>query len=317
MKKMKIVVAMLGLALLTPTFNSCKKEKHGVEKGITQLEDVELSGVTFGNAVVTFKKDGKLVTKAKEGDKLMLDIQAKEGFELSSVKLNGVDVPLTELPKEVTLGKTAPKLEVKVVKAKALIQLDANVIAEHASITFYRGEEEVTKAKEGEELTFAVSAERGYRITEVKIDDKILATPYKYVVGTTSPKVELATEKLEVEHTYDKISLTGNATEKGTWGDNHVDLVKSETDSYTWIGKGIKLSHKGGGNGGNFKIKADHAWEHQWGDFIVDAGLESVTAKKTENNSTSPNAQITTNISGVYDITFNTKTLLFTYKKVG
>ncbi len=463
MKNVKFIVAMLGLATLTPTFNSCKKENHCVETAIVKtvmlpsieeangdvmfkmgdkvvtkvkagekvtlnvmpkegfrvesvkvngkevelpyefvvgqeapkvevvikkkLATIDLSKVMVENATVTFKMGDKLVTEAKEGEKVMLNVVAKEGFEVKSVKVDGKAV---ELPAEITLGTKVPMVEAVVEKMLATIDL-SKLMIENTTVTFKKGDKVVTEAKEGEKVTLNVVAKEGFEVLSVKVDGKAVTlpaeitlgkvapvleadvkpamldlrgvtqpnvtinfkngdfvvelarpgtslvlevlpnegytvesvtfdgkavtVPYTFTLGAKLPVVEVVTkEKVVVKHTYGVVSLIGDAQPNHGWGkDKDYDLTKSKTEDYTWEAKGVRMTHHPNGSR-SFKFRADHAWKAEWGGFTVTGTCEGVAHIKADGFG---NAKVAEGSEGTYDITFNTQTLKYTFKKVG
>ncbi len=323
MKKEKFVVAMLGLALLMPTFNSCKKENHclgtgvpEVVKTITLPQEVKVKAqdptavieVTFK---LTFKKGDEVVTEAKQGEKLTFAevVSDNPDFEAQVIKLNGKEV---QLPYEFVLGDEAPKVEISLEKKLAVVDLSA-IAFKNAVVTFKKGDEVVTSAKEGEMVEFNIVANDGFELKSVTVDGvdvPLTELPREITLGKTAPKVEAVVVK-KVQHQYGVVSLIGDAQPYHAWNKDY-DMQKSETEDFTWIAKDVEMTHHSNGSR-TFKFRADHAWtDAEWGGFTVTGTCEGTAHLKSEGLG---NAKVAADAEGTYDITFNTKTLKYTFTK--
>ncbi len=274
--------------------------------------EIDLSDITAENATVTFKKGEDVVTEAKEGDKVTLDVVPEDGYAITSVKVDGEAVTV---PAEITLGSTVPLVEVVVEKVVPAVDL-SGVLVENTVITFKKGEDVVTEAKQGEKVTIDVTPADGYVIeSSVLVDGKLATLPMEITVGETAPTVTAVAKqkKASVQFTYGVIALIGDATPLKAWGDKDYDLKKSEAEDYTWYAKGVEMGHHPNGSR-NFKIRADHAWAAEWGGFTVTGTCEGVAHVKADGlgNAKLENADA----EGTYDITFNTQTLKYTFTKL-
>ncbi len=269
---------------------------------------VDLSQVTAENASIFFLKGAETVTEAMEGDEVILAVGPKDGFLIKSVKVDG---EVVTIPHTMTLGKVAPVVEVEV--GPSMIDF-RGIKQENVTILFKSGEFVLEGGRPGTELVLEVTPDEGYEVESVKFNGTEVTLPHTFVLGDEVPTVEVVTKKkATAQHTYGVISLIGDATPLHGWGTKDYDMQKSETEDYTWVAKGVAMSHHPNGSR-DFKIRADHAWKAEWGGFTVTGTCEGVAHIKADGLG---NARVAADAEGVYDITFNTQTLKYTFTRVG
>ncbi|MDO4691675.1 MAG: T9SS type A sorting domain-containing protein, partial [Porphyromonadaceae bacterium] len=123
------------------------------------------------------------------GTELRVHTANGTGYELSSLKANGVDIMQT---KRITVKSN---VEVIGVFSKKFFAVTLPMV-EHATIRI-KGALDLTKVAYGTELDLEITPEKGFVIEEVKINGKVVTAPYRFVVkGDVKIEVKMKQDTL-------------------------------------------------------------------------------------------------------------------------
>lgn len=178
------------------------------------------------NVVIAKSENGSVTadkTKAVVGEKVTLTVTANEEYELDSLKVNGLDVAVSDGKAVVDMVKGG--LSVTASFKKIIYAVKVNK-TEHGNVTVDK-----VVASKGDTVTITATADADYKVSEIKVNGEVISGT-SFVMGKGEAAIDVTFVAIGykvVVNTSEHGSVTANKTEAAV-GEDVVLIVAADDD---------------------------------------------------------------------------------------